>query len=139
MDMICSSIHSAKTARTRAMNRSNPQCAILTILLHHFLLVRKSDSHLLQRYLIQGAGYFKTLGLLVFLKAVTSVGVELAGLLTVVKAALFENRLSLFDLIGSRAKDRLSARVRRLVTARRPVRVLVSILILRCRRQRERQ
>src|SRR5439155_5427759 len=107
--------------------------AVLTILFHHFLLVRKSDFHLLQCYLIQGAGYFKTLGLLVFLKAVTSVGVELAGLLTVVKAALFENRLSLFDLVGSRAKDRLSARVRRLVTARRPVRVLVSILILRCR------
>ena len=98
------------------------------------MLIGKSDSHLFQRYLVQGARHFETFSLLVFLKTAASVGVELAGLLAAVKAALLENGLRLFDLIGIGAKDRLPVRVGRLVTARGRVRVRVAILILRCRR-----
>src|SRR5216684_611350 len=101
---------------------------------HRFLLIGKRDSHLFQSNLVQGACYLKTFGLLVFLKTAASVGVELAGLFAAVEAALLENRLRLFDLIGVGAEDWLSVRVGRLVTACRPVRVRVAVLILRCSR-----
>jgi hypothetical protein len=117
---------------TSTSNRAAP-----TIALHRFLLVGESDVHLFQRYLIQGARYLKAVGLLVFLKTVASVSVELAGLLAVVKAALLENRLRLLYLVSRGPKDWLPVRVHRLIAVRRPVSVLVDILILRCRRQRE--
>ena len=86
----------------------------IELALHGLLLFCKHYGHLFQRYLVERASDFQPFGLLILLETRARVRIELAGLLARVKAALFEDRLDLFDLVSGGPKNRLPVCIRRI-------------------------
>src|SRR6266550_7791271 len=61
--------------------------------LHCLLSVCQGDAHLLERNLVQRAGGFQSLGLLILLQAIPCSIIKLSRLIASIKAAFFQNRL----------------------------------------------
>ena len=73
---------------------------------HSFLFVSERDVHLFQRDLVERAGHFQSLRLLVLTQALACRIVEFPELFAGVEAARLEQRLRLVDLFFRGAKNR---------------------------------